>query len=95
MLNPVTYYFETPITGDVRDGGKTVAWTIIEATFDFVRDSKPQPPDWLVFKCHQELRDKNGNAIAIEILSLLDLEGGIDRAFRREMGAAWDAIDAA
>ena len=90
MLNPkpVTYFFREPVTGTVRDGDRYASWTISEATFNFVRDTKPQPPHWLVFKCHHELRDANGEEIPVEILALLDLDGGLDAAFNREFGAA-------
>ena len=91
---PVTYKLRNPITGTVRNGDNYASWTISEVAFDYCRNEKPQPPDWLVFKLHAELVDENGMEIPVEILSLLALESGLHAAFQREFGAAWDAVEA-
>jgi hypothetical protein len=93
-FQPVTFRYREPFTGTVRAGDRTASWTIDEVTFDWARDEKPQPPHWLVFKCHSELCDENGEDIPVEVLALLDLDGGLSAAFDREFRAAWIAVEA-
>lgn len=91
-FHPVTYALRRPMTGTIRAGERSASWTISGIEFDFLRGGQPRPPDSLIFNCLTALLDEQGEVIPVEILSLLDLEGGLRKAFTREHGAAWDAV---
>ena len=92
MFKPVTYYFDRPITGTVRDGEIASDFRITTATFHFLRPGQTPPEDGLVFSCHHSLRDENGECIPVEVLALLDLERGIREAFHEFFGDAWEVV---
>lgn len=94
-FDPVTYFFKRPIAVMVRDNDRTATWTLSEVTFDFLREGQVRPSDGLVFNCHHALRDADDEEIPVEVLSLLDLEGGLREAMREGYSAAWSASEAA
>jgi len=91
-FEPVTYYFNRPIGGTIREDDRTASWTIKEVTFSFLEDGQSPPSYGMILNCHRALRDDEGNEIHTEILSLLDLEAGLREAMNREFGAAWAAV---
>lgn len=90
----VTYHFRKPIPGTVRNGDKYASWELRSATFNLRTVDQAAPSDSLVFNLHHVLRDDAGEEIPVEVLSLLDVEGGLREAFQREFGPAWDAVQA-
>jgi hypothetical protein len=89
---PITYRLRNPITGTVRSADRTASWTIEEMTFCFLDDHQ-EPAFGLIENCADLLLDDAGEPVPNEVLSLLDLEGGVRQAFEREFGAAWDAVE--
>lgn len=88
----VTYYFTNPSGGTVRYGDCTASWAVEAVTFKFLAPDQ-EPADYhLRQSLQRNLRDEEGNTPSMDMLTMLDLEGGYREAIDREMQAAWDAV---
>jgi hypothetical protein len=94
MSDRVTYSFNRPLRGMIRDADRVATWEMTEATFSPLAPFQEPPTFDLIMNMHHALRDAEGDLIPIEVLSLFDLEQGLRDAFNREFGAAWRAVEA-